>query len=62
MGCPFCYPPGPAEVAQVNVAGGRMLDDTDWPVHVYGRFKVASGAPTDSVLYTVDDAQLMVTR
>jgi len=61
-GCYFCNPPGVAEVVQINVAGGKELQPTDRPVQVYGAFKVASGAPTDSVLYVINDATLMVAR
>jgi hypothetical protein len=61
-GCYFCNPPGVAEVVQINVAGGKQLEPTDRAVQVYGALKVASGAPTDSVLYTINDATLMVAR
>jgi hypothetical protein len=61
-GCYFCNPPGVAEVVQINIAGGRQLQPTDRAVQVYGIFKVASGAPTDSVLYTINDAALMMAR
>lgn len=59
-GCYFCSPPGVAEVVQVNVAGGRLLTPTDWPVSVYGIFKAATGQPGEEMLYTIDDAQLKI--
>jgi len=57
-GCYFCSPPGVAEVVQVNVAGGKLLTPTDWPVSVFGTFKAATGQPGEDMLYTIDDAQL----
>lgn len=59
--CYFCNPPGVAEVVLVNIRGGQQITPTDWPVNVYGRLKVATGAPTDQVLYEVNDA-VMVAR
>jgi hypothetical protein len=61
-GCYFCNPPGVAEVVQINIAGGKQLEPTDRPVQVYGTFKLASGAPSDSALYMINDATLVLAR
>lgn len=58
-GCYFCNPPGVAEVVQINMANGKQLDPTDWPVSVYGTLKVASGAPDDQMLYVINDAVMV---
>ena len=57
-GCYFCNPPSISEVVQVTVHGGKEIPFTDLPVTVYGKLKVASGAPTDDMLYSIDDATL----
>lgn len=61
-GCYFCNPPGIAEVVQVNIKDKRLMDITDDYVHVFGRLKIATGAPTDQTLYAVDDAVMGVSR
>ena len=57
-GCYFCNPPGIAEVVEVNVRGGQVMPFTDLPVTIYGHLRVATGAPTDEMLYIIDDATL----
>jgi hypothetical protein len=59
-GCYYCNPPGVAEVIMVNVAGDKQLAPEDWQVNVYGTFHIATGAPSDTVLYWIDDAQVVV--
>ena len=59
-GCYFCNPPGVSEVIEINVAGGKELSPSNWTVDVYGTFHVASGAPGDNVLYTIDNASVRV--
>ncbi|HEY3377673.1 MAG TPA: DUF3299 domain-containing protein [Armatimonadota bacterium] len=59
-GCYFCSPPAASEVVQVNIAGGKQLPPTMWMVNVYGKLRVATGAPSDQVLYVIDDATLLV--
>jgi hypothetical protein len=61
-GCYFCNPPGEAEVVQVNIAGNKQLDLTDWPVSVYGILKVAEGKADDKILYLIDDVVIMAER
>jgi len=61
-GCYFCNPPGVAEVAQINMANGKQLNPTDWPVSVYGTLKVATGAAEDQMLYTINDAVMVAGR
>jgi hypothetical protein len=61
-GCPFCNPQGPAELALVQVKGGKKLSVTDLPICAYGTLHMATGAPTDSALYTVKDAVLVVSH
>lgn len=58
-GCYFCSPPGVSSVIQLNLAGGKKLDMCTATVDVYGTFHVATGAPTDRVLYWIDDAVLV---
>ena len=58
-GCYFCNPPGVNSVVQLNLAGGKKLDICAASVDVYGTFHVATGAPTDRVLYWIDDAVLV---
>ncbi len=61
-GCYYCNPPGIAEIAQINTENGKKLNPTDWPVSIYGIFKVATGKPDDQMLYTVDNAVLVAER
>ncbi|MEI6519386.1 MAG: DUF3299 domain-containing protein [bacterium] len=61
-GCYFCNPPGVAEIVQVNVANGKQLDLTDWPVSIYGTLKVATGKPDDKMLYIIDNAVVVAER
>lgn len=58
-GCYFCNPPGANQVVEVNIAGGKELTPIDWPVHVYGKFKIAHGTRGDTDLYEIDDAELL---
>jgi hypothetical protein len=62
-GCYFCNPPGVAEVVQVNIAGNKQIADTDYPVTVYGTFRVATKVndPLGN-LYVLDDAQVKMGR
>ncbi len=61
-GCYFCNPPGIAEVVTINLAGGKALEMTDWPVTAYGTLHVATGAEGDAVLYRLEDVVLAVNR
>lgn len=61
-GCYFCYPPGIMEVARIKIAGAQEIQYTDWPVMVYGKFRVATGNSQDETLYMIDDAQLKPER
>lgn len=58
-GCYFCNPPGVAEVVELNLAGGRELSLYSGIVTAYGIFHVATGAPTDRVLYWMDEVVLV---
>jgi hypothetical protein len=59
-GCFFCNPPSLSEVAQVNMADHKQVQPSNWQVDVYGTFHVAKGKPGDSVLYTIDNAHVVV--
>jgi len=61
-GCFFCNPPGMAEIAHVLVAGGTKVAPIDWPVKVYGKFKVATGKGDEATLYAIDDATMVITH
>lgn len=56
-GCYFCNPPGVAEVTEIDIADGRAIAFTDFPVTVYGTLHVATGAK-DAMLYRISDASL----
>jgi len=61
-GCFFCYPPGIAEVVQLNIAGGKQLEITGLPVTAYGTLHPAVDAKTDAALYTMNDTILVAGR
>jgi hypothetical protein len=46
----------------VQVKGGRKPSVTDLPICAYGTLHMVTGAPTDSALYTVKDAVLVVSH
>jgi hypothetical protein len=58
-GCYFCNPPAVNSVVQLNLAGGKELDLCAGAVDAYGTFHVATGAPTDHVLYWMDEVKLV---
>jgi hypothetical protein len=59
-GCFFCNPPSISEVVEVNMAKGKQIAPSNWQVDVYGTFHIAQGKPHESVLYTIDDAHVVV--
>jgi hypothetical protein len=59
-GCYFCSPPGPSEVMLVNMGEGKELAPSTWQVDVYGTLHIASGDPKDTVLYTLNDANVVI--
>ena len=59
-GCYFCNPPGVSEIMLVNMAGGAELSPSTWQVDVYGKLHIATGDPKDTVLYTLDDASVVI--
>jgi hypothetical protein len=59
-GCYFCDPPGVAEVIQVNMPEGQDIEPSTWQVDVYGTFHIAPGQPSDSVLYWIDEAVVVI--
>lgn len=61
-GCYFCNPPGVAEVAQINIAGSKQINITDWPVSAYGILKIASGKPDEKMMYTIDEVVIVAQR
>lgn len=61
-GCYFCNPPGASEIAQINIAGGKELQPTSWPVTVFGTLKLATAEGSGQVLYTLDNVVMMAGR
>lgn len=48
-----------AEVVQINIANGKQVESTDWPVSVYGTLKVANDDLDDQVLYIINDVVMV---